>query len=65
MDVDFLVAITYAFIAFMYLLFGIELTMHNNEYSSDSRYITATLFVASGIFVFLSIGKMLEFLKLV
>lgn len=65
MDADFLAAITYAFIAFMYLLFGIELTMHNNEYSSDSRYITATLFVASGIFVFLFIGKMLEFLKLV
>ena len=46
-------------------LLAIELTMHDNKYSSDSRYITATVFVASGIFVFLSIGKMLEFLKLV
>ena len=61
MNVDFWGTIIYAFIAFMYLLFGIELTMHDNEYSSDSRYITAMLFVASGIFI----GKMLEFLKLV
>lgn len=65
MNVDFWGTIIYAFIAFVYSLFGIELTMHDNKYSSDSRYINATVFVASGIFVFLSIGKMLEFLKLV
>lgn len=49
----------------MYLLFGIKLTIHSNEYSSDSRYITVMTFVASGVFAVLFIEKLLEFLKLV
>ena len=65
MNVDFWGTIIYAFIAFMYLLFGIKLTIHSNEDSSDSRYITVMTFVASGVFAVLFIEKLLEFLKLV